>query len=145
MQQQGLRGVAVSSSVASAPEFGVWKVNTKAPALMTVWSAARGAGRLSKRGHSFCLRSLAGPIQPPTPLQHPLSARFPHQEGGRGEGSMPASLSSSLLSPHREPEPPHSAASDRTSGSAYKLLSADFRKPNFRSPEHCVELRLFQA
>lgn len=113
----------MSSSVASAPEFGVWKVNTKALALMAVWSAARGAGRLSKRGHSFCLRSLASPIQPPTPLQHPLSARFPHQVGGRGEGSMPAPLSSSLLSLHREPEPPYSTASDRTSGSAYKLLS----------------------
>lgn len=82
------------SSVASALEFGVWKVNTKAPALMTVWSAARGAGRLSKRGHSFCLRSLAGPIQPPAPLQH----RFPHQEK-EGEGSVLASLSSGLLSP----------------------------------------------
>lgn len=56
----------------------------KAPALMTVWSAARGAGRLSKRGHSFCLRSLAGPIQPPTPLQHPLSAHFPLGERGGG-------------------------------------------------------------
>lgn len=51
---------------------------------MTVWSAARGAGRLSKRGHSFCLRSLAGPIQPPTPLQHPLSAHFPLPERGGG-------------------------------------------------------------
>lgn len=86
------------SSVASALEFGVWKVNTKASALMTVWSAARGAGRLSKRGHSFCLRSLAGPIQPPTPLQHPLSARSPHRER-EGEGSMPPSLSLSLLWP----------------------------------------------
>lgn len=54
---------------------------------MTVWSAARGAGRLSKRGHSFCLRSLAGPIQPPTTLQHPLSARSPHRER-EGEGSI---------------------------------------------------------
>lgn len=125
MQQQGLRGVAVCSSVASALEFGVWKVNTKASALMTVWSAARGAGRLSKRGHSFCLRSLAGPIQPPTPLQHPLSARSPHRER-EGEGSMPPSLSLSplaLLSPDREPEPPRSAATDRTGGSVYKLLS----------------------
>lgn len=86
------------SSVASALEFGVWKVNTKAPALMTVWSAARGAGRLSKRGHSFCLRSLAGPIQPPAPLQHPLSARFPHREK-EGEGSELASLFSGPLSP----------------------------------------------
>lgn len=93
-------------SVASALEFGVWKVNTKAPALMTVWSAARGAGRLSKRGHSFCLRSLAGPIQPPTPLQHPLSARFPRREK-EGEGSMPAPLSSGLLSPDSAAESPN--------------------------------------
>ena len=84
------------SSVASALEFGVWKVNTKAPELMTVWSAARGAGRLSKRGHSFCLRSLAGPIQPPTPLQHPLSAHSPHRE--KGGGGLHACLPLSPLS-----------------------------------------------
>lgn len=120
MQQQGLRGVAECSSVASAPEFGVWKVNTKAPALMTVWSAARGAGRLSKRGHSFCLRSLVGPIQPPTPLQHPLSARSPHRE--RGGGGLHACLSlSGLLSPDREPEPPHGAKRNRTSSPVYDL------------------------
>lgn len=94
------------SSVASALEIGVWKVNTKASALMTVWSAARGAGRLSKRGHSFCLRSLAGPIQPPAPLQHPLSARFPRGEK-EGEGSMPAPLSSGLLSPDSAAERPN--------------------------------------
>jgi len=75
--------------------FGVWKVNTKAPALMTVWSAARGAGRLSKWGHSFCLRSLSGPIQPPTPLQHPLSARFPRRRV-KGGGGLSLSLPPSL-------------------------------------------------
>lgn len=107
------------SSVASALGFGVWKVNTKAPALMTVWSAARGAGRLSKRGHSFCLRSLAGPIQPPTPLQHPLPS--PREKRGRAS-CLPRSL---LAFCHQtESEPCYSTASDRTSSSACHLSAA---------------------
>lgn len=83
--------------------LGSGRWTQKAPALMTVWSAARGAGRLSKRGHSFCLRSLAGPIQPPTPRQHPLSAHFPLRERREGGGI--------LLSP--ETEPPRRWANDR--------------------------------
>lgn len=54
--------------------LGSGRWTQKAPALMTVWSAARGAGPLSKRGHSFCLRSLAGPIQPP-PHTHLANTR----------------------------------------------------------------------
>lgn len=72
---------------------------------MTEWSAARGVGRLSKRGHSFCLRSLAGLIQPPTPLQHPLPAHFPLQKRGRD-----SSLSSRFLS--SESERPYRTISD---------------------------------
>lgn len=112
MQQQGLRGVAVCWSVASALEFGVWKVNTKAPVLMTVWSAARGAGRLSKRGHSFCLRSLAGPIHPPR--TSPAPALCPLPSPRKRGGGLHASLS--LLWPFvtrhccRGAECPHSPA-----------------------------------
>lgn len=42
---------------------------------------------------------------------------------------MPASLSlsSGLLSPDREPEPPHSAASDRTGGSVYDLAAGSIK------------------
>lgn len=83
--------------------LGSGRWTQKAPALMTVWSAARGAGPLSKRGHSFCLRSLAGPIQPPhTPRQHPLSAHIPLPEKGGG---------GCLLSP--ETERPRRSARDR--------------------------------
>lgn len=80
---------------------GCWA--QKAPALMTEWSAARGAGRLSKRGHSFCLRSLAGPIQPPTPLQQPLPAHFPlRKRGGGGIHPFPlVFLSSESERPYR--------------------------------------------
>lgn len=85
---------------------------------MTVWSAARGAGRLSKRGHSFWLRSLAGPIQPPTPRQHPLSAHFPLREKGGG---------GSLLSP--ETKPPRRRQGVPTGFKRTDLLSAsDFKK-----------------
>lgn len=115
------------SSVAFALEFGVWKVNTKAPVLMAVWSAARGAGRLSKRGHSFWLRSLAGPIQPPTPLQHPLSARFPHQVKGGGGLHACLSLSPLAFCHQTEPEPPRSASSDRTSRSVHNLAAGSIK------------------
>lgn len=70
--------------------LGSGRWTQKAPALMTVWSAARGAGPLSKRGHSFCLRSLAGPIQPPPPHTHtsPTPALCPHPSSREGRGRV---------------------------------------------------------
>lgn len=108
---------------------GVWalKGEHKGPQRWRLCGALLGErARLSKRGHSFCLRSLAGPIQPPAPLQHPLSARSSRRGRGLGRvhGCPPLShflsLSSGLLSPDREPEPPHGAATERTGRSSFR-------------------------